>query len=219
MVLSAELFRVVFLRLIGPAAEVSGGGGGISLRLRGVSTVGDVGGGGDESLGRRLRGSSPFSILSRICSVCTDKSKSTSGVESEGKVGGSEGESGGGTEESSTRCVGQSFRSVIVTVLSTPSRTVVVGPVLFSTLQSGHLEGGTGRAKEFVGIGASSLTGSTAVQDMEACLSPQCVQKLGWALLTTRGLPRCVDLSKGVEGLQIGSQELILLSLLSLSEV
>ena len=94
---------------------------------------------------------------------------------------------------------------MMVTVLSIPSRTVVVGPVCFRTVQSGHLEGGIGRAVEFVRIGASLSTGSTEVQDIEACLSLHSVQKLGWALLTTRGRPRWVDLSKGVEGLQIGS--------------
>ena len=62
-----------------------------------------------------------------------------------------------------TRCVGQSFRSVMVTVLSIPSRTVVVGPVRFRTVQSGHQEGGIGRAVEFVGIGVSVSTGSTEV--------------------------------------------------------
>ena len=72
------LLRVVFLRLTGPAElSCSGWGGGIALRSRGESTVGEVGR-GEGSLGRRLSGSSPLSKLSRICSVCTDKSRSVS---------------------------------------------------------------------------------------------------------------------------------------------
>ena len=133
---------------------------------------------GEDSVGRRSIGSLPFSNLSRIRSVCTDKSRSKSGVGSEGKVGGGDGESrahvgGGETVESPTRCVGQSFRSVMVTVLLIPSRTVVVGPVRFRTVQSGHQEGGIGRAVEFVGIGVSVSAGSIEMQDIEACLSPQ----------------------------------------------
>ena len=57
--------------------------------------------------------------------------------------------------ESPTRWVRQSFRSVVVAVLSTPSRTVILGPALFSNMQLGQPEGGTWRAVEFFGTGAS----------------------------------------------------------------
>ena len=67
--------------------------------------------------------------------------------------------------------------------------------------------------------GISSDTGSTAGQDMEACRTPQKTQKLGLALLTNKGFPRCVDLSRGEEGLQIGSQLAIEFRRLSFSDV
>ena len=67
--------------------------------------------------------------------------------------------------------------------------------------------------------GISSDTRSTSGQDTEACRTPQKTQKLGLALLTTKGLPRCVDLSRGEEGLQIGSQLAIELRRLSFSDV
>lgn len=45
---------------------------------------------------------------------------------------------------------------------------MIVGPVLFSNVQSAHLEGGTGRAVECVRRGASLYTGSKAGQDIDA---------------------------------------------------
>ena len=49
----------------------------------------------------------------------------------------------------------------------------MAGPVVFRTVQYGHLEGGIGRAVEFLGIGGSVSAGSIEMQDIEACLSPQ----------------------------------------------
>ena len=60
-----------------------------------------------------------------------------------------------------------------------------------------------------MGSRSSSATGSREGQEMVACRSLQKRQKSGWDLLTPRGFPRCVDLSRGVRGLQMGSQELV----------
>ena len=49
-------------------------------------------------------------------------------------------------------------------------------------------------------------TGSTAEQDIPACLSLQKTQKLAFALELIGDFPACVDLSRGAEGLLRGSQ-------------
>ena len=82
---------------------------------------------------------------------------------------------------SGSRCLEQSFFSVMVRWM--PLFTVMI---FLRSTQAEHLEGG--RDKEEVG--AVSETGSTAGQEMEAWRTPQCVQKLGWLLVTTKGFPR-----------------------------
>lgn len=96
----------------------------------------------------------------------------------------------------------------------TPSKTVTV-VVLSMVMQLVHFEGGFDNVMD----GVSSDTGSKALQDIVACRSPQKAQKLGLALLTTNGFPRCVDLSRADEGLQMGSQSRIELRRLSFSDV
>ena len=66
--------------------------------------------------------------------------------------------------------------------------------------QLGHFDRG-GRVDD-VGSRSSSATGSREGQEMVACRSLQKRQKSGWDLLTPRGFPHCVDLSRGVRGLQ-----------------
>ena len=83
--------------------------------------------------------------------------------------------------------------------------------------QLGHFDGGG--SVDVVGSSSSSATGSREGQEMVACRLLQKRQKSGFDLLTTRGFPRCVDLSRGVRGLQIGSQELIELRRFCLSEL
>ena len=60
---------------------------------------------------------------------------------------------------------------------------MVVIVVLSIVRQSEHLEGG----RENVSEGNSSETGSKAVQEIDAWRTPQKLQKLGCALLTTKG--------------------------------
>ena len=82
--------------------------------------------------------------------------------------------------------------------------------------QSGHFEGGM-EAGTGAEEGSCPDTGSKAGQEMEACLTPQNMQWLGWDLETMRDFPACVDLSSGAEGRQIGSHCLTLLSRFCLS--
>ena len=98
--------------------------------------------------------------------------------------------------------------------LGTRSATVVV-VVRSKETQFGHLDGG-GRLED---VGSFPATGSREGQEMVACRSLQKRQKSGFDLLTTRGFPRCVDLSRGVRGLQIGSQVLTELRRFCLSEL
>ena len=49
-------------------------------------------------------------------------------------------------------------------------------------------------------------TGSTAEQDIPACLLLQKTQKFGFDLDVIRDFPACVALSRGPEGLQMTSQ-------------
>ncbi len=106
---------------------------------------------------------------------------------------------------SGTTCTGQSLILLCVIVCCIPSRTITVVVLVPIGVQSGHLEGGRAMEED----GSSPATGFTSGQEIEACRIPQCAQKFGFALLITKGRPRCVDLSRGVEGLHIGSQRRI----------